>query len=108
MGLTEIRLKLAAIDQYDPLFVIWDDASSLEHGWVDPTEEKPVAQIVKSIGFMCAVTEHHLVIAVTTDGSNVNGRFQIPIAMIRSVRPVTRKKAKRVSTQSEVQHAQQQ
>jgi hypothetical protein len=64
----------------------WDDASCLEHGWVDPAEEKPVPQMVTTVGFLIATTDAHLVVAHTSDGSFVNGRFQIPRAMVRSIK----------------------
>lgn len=84
--------------------IVWDDASSLEHGWTDPEEEKPVEQLVTTVGFLVTETDKHLVICHTTDGSHVNGRFQIPRAMvkkIKSLRPKRKpKKVPDVSSQS--------
>ena len=80
----------------------WDDASSLEHGWTDPAEEKPVPQMVTTVGFLVAQTEHHLVIAHTSDGTWVNGRFQIPRAMVRKMRSLRpKRKPKQVPNASE-------
>ena len=75
----------------DLIEIIWDDASSLEHGWTDPADEKPVPQMVTTVGFLVAQTDQHLVIAHTSDGYHVNGRFQIPRAMIKKMRSLRRK-----------------
>lgn len=64
----------------------WDDATCLDHGWVDPADEKPVQQIATTVGFLIATTDSHLVVAHTSDGNFVNGRFQIPRAMVRSIK----------------------
>ncbi|HEX4329708.1 MAG TPA: hypothetical protein VH105_23175 [Burkholderiales bacterium] len=78
--------------KFDLVEITWDDASSLEHGWVDPNDEKPQPQLVKTVGFLVNESEHYLVIASTTDGSWVNGRFQIPKGMVRSCKPLRRKR----------------
>jgi hypothetical protein len=84
--------------KFDLVEITWDDASSLEHGWVDPADEKPVPQLVKTVGFLVHEDENYVVIASTTDGNWVNGRFQIPKAMVRSTKPLRRKrKAKEAS-----------
>lgn len=70
----------------------WDDATNLEADWVDPSEEKPVPQMVTTVGFLVAQTEDHLVICHTTDGTHVNGRFQIPRAMIKKMRSLRQKR----------------
>jgi hypothetical protein len=80
--------------KFDLVEVTWDDASSLEHGWVDPADEKPQPQLVKTVGFLVNESEHYLVIASTTDGNWVNGRFQIPKGMVRSCKPLRRKRKK--------------
>lgn len=76
----------------------WDDASALEHGWADPKDEKPVAQIVTTVGFLVADTTDYVVIAHTTDGQFVNGRFQIPKGMIRTIRPLRKKRKPKKAT----------
>ena len=78
--------------KFDLVEVTWDDASSLEHGWVDPADEKPQPQLVKTVGFLVNESDHYLVIASTTDGNWVNGRFQIPKGMVKSVKPLRRKR----------------
>ena len=78
--------------KFDLVEITWDDASSQEHGWVDPNDEKPQPQLVKTVGFLVNESEHYLVIASTTDGSWVNGRFQIPKGMVRSCKPLRRKR----------------
>ena len=78
--------------KFDLVEITWDDASSLEHGWVDPADEKPQPQLVKTVGFLVNESEHYLVIASTTDGSWVNGRFQIPKGMVRSCKPLRPKR----------------
>ena len=78
--------------KFDLVEVTWDDASSLEHGWVDPADEKPQPQLVKTVGFLVNESDHYLVIASTTDGNWVNGRFQIPKGMVRSCKPLRRKR----------------
>jgi len=64
--------------------IVWDDASSLDHGWVDPEEEHPTPQLVTTIGFLVHESPEYLVLASTTDGTWVNSRFQIPVPMIKS------------------------
>jgi hypothetical protein len=59
---------------------------------VDPNDEKPQPQLVKTVGFLVNESEHYLVIASTTDGNWVNGRFQIPKGMVRSCKPLRRKR----------------
>lgn len=72
----------------------WDDASALEHGWTDPADETLSAQMVTTVGFMVAEDEKYVVVAHTTDGSYVNGRFQIPKGMIKSITPLQKKRKK--------------
>lgn len=74
---------------------MWDDASSMEHGWVDPADEKPVPQLVKTVGFLVNETKDYLVIASTTDGTWVNGRFQIPTGMVVSKKTLLKKRVKK-------------
>ncbi len=81
-----LNIKFALVE------VTWDDASSLEHGWVDPADEKLQAQLVKTVGFLVSESDQYLVIASTTDGTWVNGRFQIPKGMVKSVKPLRRKR----------------
>jgi hypothetical protein len=81
-----LNIKFALVE------VTWDDASSLEHGWVDPADEKLQPQLVKTVGFLVSESDHYLVIASTTDGTWVNGRFQIPKGMVKSVKPLRRKR----------------
>ena len=76
--------------KYPLVEIRWDDAASLEHGWVDPEQEKPVAQMVTTVGFLIADDSDYVVIASTTDGTWVNGRFQIPRGMVRKIRPLRR------------------
>ena len=81
--------------KFDLVEVTWDDASSLEHGWVDPADEKLQPQLVKTVGFLVSESDQYLVIASTTDGTWVNGRFQIPRGMVKSVKPLRRKRKTR-------------
>ncbi len=73
----------------------WDAAASLEHGWVDPKTRKLVAQMVTTVGFLIADGEY-VVVASTNDWVWVNGRFQTPRGMVRSIKPLrnARKPAK--------------
>lgn len=80
------------MNKYELVEIKWDDASTLEHGWVDPKEEKPEPQMVTTVGFLVNEDEHYLVIASTTDGTWVNGRFQIPKGMVKSCKPLRRKR----------------
>lgn len=80
----------------------WDDASALEHGWCDPADEKPVPQWVTTVGFLVAQTEQHIVIAHTVSEGLVNGRFQIPKAMLKSVKPLRKKRKPKVTQNGEV------
>ena len=81
--------------KFDLVEVTWDDASSLEHGWVDPADEKLQPQLVKTVGFLVSESDQYLVIASTTDGTWVNGRFQIPRGMVKAVKPLRRKRKAR-------------
>lgn len=86
--------------KFEMRVIVWDDASSMEHGWVDPADEEPTAQLVKTIGFLVNEDEDYLVIASTTDGTWVNGRFQIPKGMVRSnlpLLPAPKKRVKKVA-----------
>ena len=76
--------------KYPLVEIRWDDAASLEHGWVDPEVEKPVAQMVTTVGFLIADDSDYVVIASTTDGTWVNGRFQIPRGMVKRIKPLRR------------------
>lgn len=76
--------------KYPLVEIRWDDAASLEHGWVDPEAEKPVAQMVTTVGFLIADAPDYVVIASTTDGTWVNGRFQIPRGMVKKIKPLRR------------------
>lgn len=81
------------------VIIKWDDASALEHGWTAPEDEKPVAQIVTTVGFLVAQTADHVVIAHTSDGNFVNGKFQIPVKMIRTLKPLRpKRKPKQVTS----------
>lgn len=70
--------------KYPIVAIEWDDASSLDHGWVDPTEEKPTPQIVTTVGFLIYESESYLIIASTIDNTWVNSRFQIPVPMVKT------------------------
>lgn len=83
------------------VIISWDDASALDHGWTDPADEKPTAQIVTTVGFLVAETEKYLVIAHTTDGHYVNGRFQIPRGMVRTIKPLRKKRKPKVTQNAE-------
>lgn len=80
----------STLDKLALVKVVWEDASSLEHGWTDPDEEKPKKQLVTTVGFLVAATTDHVVVAHTTDGTWVNGRFQIPRGMVRKLQPLVR------------------
>jgi hypothetical protein len=79
--------------QFPLVEVRWDDAASLDHGWVDPGEEKPAPQIATTVGFLVTDTPDYVVIASTTDGTWVNGRFQIPRGMVKAIKPLRKKRA---------------
>lgn len=83
--------------KFDLVEVTWDDASSLEHGWVDPAEEKVVPQLVKTVGFLIREEPDYIVIASTTDGTWVNGRFQIPRGMVKAMKPLRKKRKPKVT-----------
>ena len=74
----------------DIVLIEWEDASSLEHGWVD-TEEPTEAQMASTVGFLVLNTDERVVVATTTDGRWVNTRFQIPKGMVRSMKVIKRK-----------------
>lgn len=75
----------------------WEDASSLPPDWVDPADEKPIPQMATSVGFLVAVTPGQIVIASTFDGNYVNSRFQIPRGMVKSIKPLRKKRKPKVT-----------
>lgn len=94
VGCTSMHTSLPIVS------IVWDDASALEQGWFDPAEEKdPKAQLVTTIGFLVKETDKYVVIAHTSDGSFVNGRFQIPKGMIKTIKPL--KKVRKPKVESE-------
>lgn len=85
---------------YDLYEVWWDDAAGLRHGWMDRTEE-PKPQMVISVGFLVVDTPGHIIIAQDTDGEGAhNGRTQIPRGMVKKMRLLRKKDAKKDSTES--------
>lgn len=77
------------------VLVVWDDASSLEDGWVDPDEVVPKNHLAYTVGYVIADTEDFVVLAMTTDGVWVNGRFQIPKRMVKEMKPLKEFKQRR-------------
>lgn len=70
---------------YDIVFIVWDDAESLEAGWdTPPTTLKE--SLAMTVGFLVKETKKHVMISHTTDGNNINGRLQIPKGMIKSMK----------------------
>ena len=80
---------------YDLYEVWWDDAAGLRHGWMDRTEPlKP--QMVISVGFLIREGVDHIIIASDTDEEGAhNGRTQIPRGMVKKMRLIRKKDAKK-------------
>lgn len=72
--------------------IVWDDASCLDSGWFDPLVEKPTEKLAYTVGWLVADTDKYVVVAHTTDNTYVNGRFQIPKGMIKSMKPLRKKR----------------
>ena len=81
----------------------WDDASTLQTSgdWQDPADVKPSPQLATTVGFLVAMTDKHVVIAHTFDGHLVNGTFQIPRAMMQSIKPIRKKRKPKVTQNAE-------
>lgn len=79
--------------QFYPLVeIVWDDATSLEQGWVTGTFS-PEPTLVTSVGFLVCESKRHLVIAQDIDPNGHHaGNGQIPKACIVK-RTVLRKAA---------------
>lgn len=76
---------------YDLFEVWWNDAAGLRHGWMDRTE-KPVAQMVISVGFLIIEDPEHIIIAQDTDNEGGhNGRTQIPRGMVKRMKLLRKK-----------------
>lgn len=76
--------------------IMWSDAAALEGVWTEAADESPVPQMVRTVGFLIADTKDFVVIASSTDGVLVNGRFQIPKGMITSLKPLKPKRKPKV------------
>lgn len=70
---------------YDIVEIIWDDAEAHEAGWQAPPETLTPA-LCMTVGFLVKESKRHLIISHTTDGEQINGRFQIPKGMIKSIK----------------------
>ena len=88
--------KLKRPEQYYDLYEVWwDDAAGLRHGWMDRTE-KPKAQMVLSVGFLIVDEPEHIIIAQDVDDNGGhNGRTQIPRGMVKNMRMLRKKDAKK-------------
>ena len=64
---------------------IWTDACDHDDGWEDKVKVKP--HLVLSVGFLLSKSNGHLVMAMDLDeGSMHNGRAQIPLGMVRTIK----------------------
>jgi len=69
--------------------VIWDDACNRSDiGWNDADDVEIKHQLVMTVGFMVKETPEHIIICSTKDmgSDNVNGHFQIPKGMVKSIK----------------------
>ena len=91
--------KLKRPEQYyDLVEVLWDDAAGLRHGWMDKAE-KPKPQLALSVGFLISDEPEHIVIAQDTDDDGGhNGRTQIPRGMVKKIKLLRKKDAKKIET----------
>jgi hypothetical protein len=82
---------------FDLVTIHWDDASALDHGWIDPTEQKLTQKIVRTTGYVGSITEEHIALHHTNDSDVfLNGAFQVPRVNIKKIRlrepgPITQK-----------------
>lgn len=80
---------------YDMVEVVWDDAAGFRDGWkdkMDPIEP----QLALSVGFLIVDTPDHIIIAGDTDERGAhNGRTQIPRGMVRKIKILRKRDAKK-------------
>ena len=75
---------------YDLYEVWWDDAAG------------PKAQMVLSVGFLIVDEEEHIIIAQDTDENGAhNGRTQIPRGMLKKMKLLRKKDAKKITAASQ-------
>ena len=80
---------------YDCVEVLWDDAAGLRHGWMDKVE-KPKPELALSVGFLIVDEPSHIILASDTDDDGGhNGRTQIPRGMVKKIKLLRKKDAKK-------------
>ena len=76
--------------KYSPVFVIWDDAFSIDE-WTPANEVCEAKNTsVHSIGFLIKRTKHHLILALNHDVDNdmLSCIIYIPTSMIKALIPL--------------------
>lgn len=72
--------------KYPLMVVVWDDAQS-DTGWEEPPKTLEPS-LATSVGFMIRQTSEHILLCGTFDEENTNNRFQIPKAIIKSMKEI--------------------
>lgn len=91
-----MTIKLKRPEQhYDMVEVVWDDAAGFRDGWKDKTD--PIEpQLALSCGFLIVDATDHIILASDTDERGAhNGRTQIPRGMVKKIRILRKKDAKK-------------
>lgn len=71
--------------EFDLIECVWNDACDHPSGWEDKVKVKP--HLVLSVGFLLSKSKGHIVMAMDVDeGSMHNGRAQIPLGMVKSLK----------------------
>lgn len=74
------------VQHYDLVEVVWDDAAGLKDGWT-AKHETATPYLALSVGFRIPDSPEYLLIAQDTDGEGGhNGRSQIPMGMVRTIK----------------------
>lgn len=86
-------MKIPTIDA-DFIELVWNDAASLSLGWCSAEETVLTQQLVVTRGYFVKEDDEHICIASTSDGVHFVGQFQVPKAMLKRRKVLSRKKRK--------------
>ena len=77
---------------YPIVEVVWDDATELK-GWKEEHEDEELKPcLILSVGFLVKKTKTHIVLAQDQSHDRMrNGRSQIPIGMVKTIKTLRKK-----------------
>lgn len=78
------------VAKYTPVFVIWDDAFSVDEWMAADAVVEEKGTMVHSVGFLIKKTKDHLILALNHDTSNdqLSCIIYIPISMVKALIPL--------------------